>query len=315
MNITGTTRTYDILTFGDTCVDLILTGRDVTPRFDQVEKLVDGYTLEMGGSCCIFACQAAKLGMRVAILGRVGDDDFGRLILHRLQESGVDTRFMVVDPQLKTGVGVALSQGNDRAILTYLGTLNALQPEDVRDEHLAAARHLHHGSYYLQTGVLPALPDIFQRAKALGLSISLDPNWDPGEEWASNLAELYALTDIFLPNDQEALRISRQSDLDLAAAWFLKRGVRTLAIKQGRKGSRVHAGGAAWDAPVEPVSGGDSVGAGDSFDAGFLAGILRGLPIRQSLEIATICGRSVASRVGGLAGQPHWEDVSRLIQP
>ncbi|HEX9027916.1 MAG TPA: carbohydrate kinase family protein, partial [Anaerolineales bacterium] len=191
MSDAGGSRPYDILTFGDTCVDLILTGRDVTPHFNQVEKLVDGYTLEMGGSCCIFACQAAKLGLRVAILGRVGDDDFGRLVLRRLQESGVDTRFMVVDPGLKTGVGVALSQENDRAILTYLGTLNALQPEDVGDEHLAAARHLHHGSYYLQTGVLPALPSIFRRAKSFGLSISLDPNWDPQEEWTSNLAELY----------------------------------------------------------------------------------------------------------------------------
>lgn len=226
----------------------------------------------------------------------------------------MDTRYMVVDPALKTGVGVALSQGNDRAILTYLGTLNALQQEDILDDHLAAAHHLHHGSYYLQTGVLSALPSIFLRAKALGLSIFLDPNWDPQEEWASNLAELYALTDIFLPNDQEALKISRQPEIDLAAAWFLKRGVRTVAIKQGRKGSRVYSGEAVWDAPVEPISGGDSLGAGDSFDAGLLAGLLRGLPIQQSLEIANFCGRSVAARVGGLAGQPRWADLGTLRQ-
>ena len=73
-------RKYDVVTFGDLCVDVVLSGRDVTPQFGQVEKLVDDYTVEMGGSCSIFACQAARLGLRVGILGRVGPDDFGRLI-------------------------------------------------------------------------------------------------------------------------------------------------------------------------------------------------------------------------------------------
>ena len=113
-------KKYDIITFGDLCVDLLMSGRDVTPEFGQVEKIVDDYALEMGGSCSIFACQAAKLGLRVGILGRVGPDDFGRLILRRMNESGVDTRHVMVDPSLKTGVGIALCRGSDRAILTYL---------------------------------------------------------------------------------------------------------------------------------------------------------------------------------------------------
>jgi sugar/nucleoside kinase (ribokinase family) len=84
-------KTFDLITFGDMCVDLVITGADVVPHFGQVEKLVNDYTLEMGGSCCLFACQAARLGLRTAILGRVGADDFGRLILRRLDESGVNT--------------------------------------------------------------------------------------------------------------------------------------------------------------------------------------------------------------------------------
>jgi sugar/nucleoside kinase (ribokinase family) len=98
-------RSYDVITIGDMCVDLIIAGNDVAPRFGQVEKLVDDYVIELGGSCCIFACQAAKLGLHVGILGRVGDDIFARLILDRLIGAGVDVSRVTVDPALKTGFG------------------------------------------------------------------------------------------------------------------------------------------------------------------------------------------------------------------
>jgi sugar/nucleoside kinase (ribokinase family) len=161
-------RQYDVVTISDSCVDLLLYG-NVVPRFSQVEQLVDDYLLEMGRSCAIFACQAAKLGLKTGILGRVGEDDFGRLVLRRLQECGVDTRHMIVDPSLKTGVGVALCKESDRAILTYMGSICAVKPEDVTDDFLASSRHLHHGSFFLQTRLMDAMPDIFRRARRLGL--------------------------------------------------------------------------------------------------------------------------------------------------
>jgi sugar/nucleoside kinase (ribokinase family) len=305
------TKPYDVITFGDLCVDLIITGADVTPQFGQVEKLVENYTLEMGGSCSIFACQAARLGLRTAILGRVGPDSFGQLMLDRMNEAGVDTRYVTVDPNLKTGLGIALCPPGDRAILTYMGTVNVLQPGDVSDALLASARHLHHGSYYLHTGLRPGIPDIFRRAKALGLSISLDTNWDPDEKWDGVLDELLPLTDVFFPNDQEALHISRRNGLDEAAQAFLEQGVRVVALKAGAKGARIYTPSEQLERPVIPVSGGDSIGAGDSFDAGFLAGWLRGLPLERCLEIGMACGRSVASKIGGVAGQLNWDSFRK----
>ena len=299
---------YDVLTFGDLCVDLVITGTDVTPQFGQVEKLVDDYTLEMGGSCSIFACQAAKLGLRTEILGKVGDDDFGRLMLRRMRESGVDISRVAVDPALKTSMGVALCPPGDRAILTYMGTINILRPADVTDELLASARHLHHGSYFLHTNLRPQMAEIFRRARALGLTTSLDTNWDPEDRW-EGLDELLPLTDIFMPNDQEALRISRKPSLEEAAAEFIARGVRIVTLKNGSKGARVITRETSLERPVVPVSGGDSIGAGDSFDAGFLAGWLRGLPLERCLEIGMACGRGVAGQIGGVAGQPTWEEL------
>ncbi len=301
-------KMYDVITIADSCVDLIMLGRDVTPRFGQVEKLVDDYMLEMGGSCCIFACQAAKLGLRVGILGRVGDDDMGRLILRRLAECGVDTRYMIVDTTLKTGLGVSLCQDGDRAILTYMGSVCAVQPEDVSDDFLSAARHLHHGSYYLHTQLRPAMAQIFRRARALGLTTSLDTNWDPEERW--EVGSLLSLTDLFMPNEQEARLISRQNDLVAAVASFHAQGASLVVIKRGVDGALVHDGHEMYVCAVEPAPpGGDTIGAGDSFDAGFLAGWLRGLPLARCLEIACRCGRAVASKIGGVQGQPRWSDV------
>jgi sugar/nucleoside kinase (ribokinase family) len=306
-------RQYDVITFGDMCVDLIVSGGDVVPRFGQVEKLVDDYVLEMGGSCCIFACQAAKLGLRVGILGRVGDDEFGRLILRRLGECGVDTQHVIVDPALKTGLGVALCQGDDRAILTYMGSICALRPEDVGEMFLASARHLHYGSFFLHTQLRPRVPDILRRARALGLTISLDTNWDPDERWNSTLQEALPLADIVMPNEQEARYISGLAKLDDAVGWLHVQGVPIVVLKLGAHGARVHTEQELFARAVTPATGGDSVGAGDSFDAGFLAGWLRDMSMDQCLNIACRCGRSVASAVGGLLGQPDWETVLSLV--
>lgn len=310
-----TAKPYDVLTFGDLCVDLILSGRDVTPQFGQVEKLVDDYTLELGGSCCIFACQSARLNLRTNIIGKIGDDDFGRFAKRRLDESGVDTRHLAIDPHIKTGFGVALSQGNDRAILTYLGSITAVTGADAHPEIIRAARHLHHGSYFLHQGLLPAVPAIFKQAKENGLSTSLDTNWDPNETWSENLLEVFPYTDLFMPNEQEAQRITGLNDLDGAARWLLQKGVGAVIIKRGEKGARYYDGKSVLDVQVTPVTDGDSVGAGDCFDAGFLAGWLRGLSIQTCLEIGAYCGSAVASKCGGLAGQPNWGDeLSTLVR-
>ena len=308
----GSAVQYDILTVGDMCVDLIVTGDDVVPQFGQFEKLVGDYELEMGGSCNIFACQAAKLGLRVGVVGRVGDDDFGGLVLRRLVESGVDVQHVIVDPAVKTGLGIALCQGNDRAILTYLGSLNAVFPEQIDDGLLRSARHLHYGSYFLQTNLRPVVPDIFARARALGLTTSLDTNWDPEEKWDGTLQQSLPLADLFFPNKQEAMFISRTSTVDQAIQVFRDIGVRVIAVKLGQAGALVDVKGERHTCVLPASTGGDSIGAGDSFDAGFLAGWLRGLPYNQCLRLACHCGREVAAQTGGIQGQPNWSAAIRM---
>ncbi len=303
---------YDIIVFGDTCVDLILRDDDVAPHFGQVEKTVAGYDLVMGGSCCIFATQAAKLGLRVAILGRVGADYFGKLIVDTLAEAGVDARYIAVDDNLRTGVTVHLVQGDDRAMLTHMGAMNTLQVDDVSDELLACARHLHYGSLYLHTGLLPHWIEILERAKRLGLSVSLDTNWDPDERWDHDLESAYPFIDVLLPNEQEAMYLSGEASYGEAIA-NLRRRVPLLVVKRDIAGAVAWQGDQEFAQSVfEANEGGDGIGAGDSFDAGFLAGWLNELPLASCLEIACDCGRGVAGNVGGIAGQPNQSDIAAL---
>ena len=308
-------RPYDVITFGDLCVDMLVIGGDIVPRFGQAEQLVGDYTVEMGGSCSLFACQAARLGLRVGILGRVGDDDFGRLIVRRLAGCGVDTRHVHVDPAIKTGLGIALCKEGDRAILTYVGSIGALVPADVTDAFLASARHLHYGSYFLHAGLRAHAPAILDRAHTLGLTVSLDTNWDPEGRWNTDVVGALARTDVFMPNEQEALHITGSAGLEGAAARLGAWGVPLVAVKRGADGARAYDGSQAYDCAVSPAApGGDEVGAGDSFDAGFLTGWLRGLSIRQCLAIGCQCGRGVAGAIGGLRGQPRKTDIDWHIQ-
>ena len=300
---------FDIITVADACADMVVDLGDVLPQFGQVEQWVPDYMLEMGGSGCIFACQAAKLGLRVAILGRVGADPLGQLVRDRLAGAGVDTRYLWADPALKTGLTVHLGRaGGDRAMLTYGGALNAVYPADLDDAFLRSGRHLHLGAYYLQTNLLPAAPAVLRRAHALGLSVSLDTNWDPAERWEGGLDEALAHADLFFPNEREALAIAGAADLATAVE-TLGRRVPVLAVKLGREGALVRAGGRSVTVPVAPVEPLDTIGAGDSFDAGFLAGWLAGLPLDRCAALGNACGRANSLQRGGLAGQPTLADL------
>jgi ribokinase len=310
-----TSHEYDILTIGDMNVDLVFDLGDITPQFGQVEQWVQNYYQEMGGSACIFACQAAKLGMRVAILGRVGADSYGELVLRRLRESGVDTRFVKTDQLLKTGLGLALCRPNgDRAILTYAGSLNAVYPEDIQDDFLRLGRHFHYCSYYLQTNLLSAAPDFLYRAKALGLTISIDTNWDPTETWDGGLRTSLSIADLFLPNEREARAITQCASLPEAARCLAKLGPLTV-VKMGVEGVMVTERERQFSLPVEIVQNPvDTVGAGDCFDGGFVAAWLRGLPLEVCAAIGNACGRANTLARGGIAGQ-LWQADLPLISP
>jgi sugar/nucleoside kinase (ribokinase family) len=303
---------FDVVVIGDANPDLLFRGGDVVPAFGQHEHIVEEARLMVGGSGAIMACGAARLGLRTAFLGLLGDDPFGRFMLDALQERDVDASVSRVDPDRPTGVTVVLSRGEDRAMLTALGTIDALRGEDVDLDLLADARHVHVSSYYLQEGLQPDLPALFDKAHRAGATTSIDPNWDPNERWNGGLLDLLWGTDVFLPNSAEARAITGIDDIDVATESLSERGT-TLAVKFGQGGGLAKAGDELVHVEAVPVDVVDTTGAGDSFDAGFLAGRLQGWPIKRCLQLGVACGSLSTRAAGGIAAQPTMDEAVSAI--
>jgi sugar/nucleoside kinase (ribokinase family) len=306
-------KKYDIITIGDCCVDLILSGGAVVPEFGQKEKIVDNYFLEMGGSCTIFACQAAKLGLKTAVIGKVGDDPFGDLILQRLSGAGVDISRMARDKSLKTGITVVMNTGSDRAMLTYTGTIDVIGKEDLPDDIFESTRHLHLGSYFLMNRIRPHYPSIIAAVKASGGTVSIDTNWDPAEQWDGGLKALLPLVDILMPNEKEAIAIAGTTTVDAAVA-ALREVVPILVVKRGKEGATVHTKGVDHAVPAVKIKVVDTVGSGDSFDAGFLHGYLNGMPLLECARIGSICGSLKTRAAGGIAGQVSLAELQTFLK-
>ena len=305
-------KPFDLIVPGEINPDLILTG-DVVPSFGQVEKLVDSATLTIGSSSAIFACGAARLGLKVAFVGVCGADIFGRYMLDELTKHGVDVSAVRLDPVQQTGLSVILSKGSDRAILTHPGAIASLRAEEVTDDLLRQSSHLHVSSYFLQAALQPGLPDLFRRAHTLGLTSSLDTNWDPSGQW-QGVNELLQLTDIFLPNEKEAIAISR-ARTDGQALKRLAQRTGTVAMKRGAQGALACRGEETSSVCALGGNVVDTVGAGDSFDAGFVYGFLNNWTLEKALWLAAVCGSLSTRAAGGTEAQPTVEEAVQHVPP
>jgi len=298
-------RQFDVVVVGDLNADLILTG-DVIPQFGQVEKLIDDANLTIGGSSAITACGAARLGLRVGMIGKVGQDVFGDFLRQALAEQGVDTSGVIVDPAIKTGLTVHLSRDDDRAMLTFSGTLGALRYAEIDQTLLQRAQHLHMGSYFMLDSLRPDVPALLAAARAAGLTVSLDTNYDPAETWDGGLADALGQVDVFLPNETELCAITRQPDV---VAGLSQLAVPLVAVKSGAAGARARFANQIIHADSISVTPIDTTGAGDSFNAGFIYGYLKGWPLERSLRLACICGALSTRVAGGTGSQPTLDEA------
>jgi ribokinase len=297
---------FDVLVIGDANPDLLLRG-DVRPRFGQAEQLLTAAELVLGGSAGITAAGCARLGLRTALFAAVGDDVFGRVVRDELGRREV-TLLAADGRGAPTGISIILSEKDDRGILTLPGTIPALRPDDVTDELLRRAGHVHVSSLYLQPALAAGLAGIFARAREIGRTTSLDTNWDPAEKWES-IDEILAHTDVFLPNANELRAITRRDETDEAAAELVKQGT-TVVMKNGAEGARAWWPGGTCAAPGRTVEVVDTTGAGDSFNAGFLAARLGGRPMAEAIRWAAIAGSLSTRAAGGTAAQATLDDIS-----
>jgi sugar/nucleoside kinase (ribokinase family) len=290
----------DLVVVGDCNPDVLVLGDDVTPAYGQEEKLVASISLAVGGSAAITALAAARLGLQVALVAAVGDDPAGQFMLAELAGESVETAAVAVRAHCPTGMTVALSRGNDRAILTATGAIATLTAQDMPETLLSRARHLHVSSYFLlERSLGPGLAALFSAARAAGTTTSLDTNWDPAGKWGDDqLAEVLAQTDLLLPNEAEALRIARAATLQDAVDALTRTGSK-IAVKLGARGALCGDGLRQHLATPPPLTPVDTTGAGDCFNAGLLTGLLRGLEFPEALALGCAVGSASTQGVGG----------------
>jgi sugar/nucleoside kinase (ribokinase family) len=291
-------KSFDVVIAGEINLDLILYGLPLSMPVER-ELLATDFRATLGSSSAILAHNMSVLGTKVGFITRVGSDAFGKIALDRVAEGQVDLSRIVVDSgSTSTGVTVLLHHGNERHILTYLGTMAELSIEDLDLDYIKSARHFHISSLFLQRSLAPALPELFRELKSAGLTISLDTNDDPDDQWAGVLDELLDLVDVILPNEHEACRMTHTITVDQAIETLAKR-VPCVVVKRGAKGSIVRAGDQASAASPIAVVPVDTIGAGDSFNAGFLFGWLGGLSPEQCARAGNIAGALSTLRTGG----------------
>ena len=315
-------KDIDILAIGEINPDIVVSDPDPVPVFDEVEQIVESVHMTVGSSSAIFACGAARLDLRVAYYGVVGDDAFGRFMLHAMRARGIDVSACLVDPAQRTGSTVILTSGRDRAILTEMGAIGAMDVDAIPGSLIDRARHIHSGCFFLQEVSRDRLPGFFLSARARGITTSFDTNWDPSGGWDGGVTEMLRACDVFFPNAAEACRIARQDDVEEAARALARIGAAErsdggpiVAVKLGAAGALAcRAEGPLVRVPAMRVEALDTTGAGDSFNAGFLRAWLDGADLRECLRWGAVSGAISTRRLGGIDGQPTMDEAMAALE-
>jgi len=305
-------KDFDVVVVGELNVDLILTGLSSLPEMGKC-KLSKDMCFTLGSASAIFASNISSLGLKVGFVGKVGDDDLGDFILKSLKKNNVDASQIIRDKTAKTGICVSLSFPDNYAMASYAGVRETLTLSDVNLDYISKARHLHMSSYYLQTGMQEGCAELFETAKEMGLTTSLDPDTDPSGQWDETIFEVLKYLDIFLPNETEARFISK-CDSTESALDFFNAMAKIVVIKSGQKGvwvknreQKIHAD--AFDVDVN-----DTTGAGDSFNSGFIYQFYKGSPIENCILWGNACAAISTTKLGGTTAFPNLVQVEQFLK-
>jgi sugar/nucleoside kinase (ribokinase family) len=288
---------FDVAVVGELNLDIILSGLPRALQLDR-EHLANDLKVTLGSSSAIFAHNLALLGNKVSFSSAIGNDPFGEICLLRLAESGADLSRVRRVANKQTGLTVLLPSGSRRYILTYPGTMSEMRYEDLDFDHICQAKHFHLSSYFLQRALRPRMAELFKRVKEAGLSTSLDTNDDPEEQWGAELLSVFTYVDVLLPNEHEACKISKSKDVQCAAQ-ILSELVPLVVIKRGSYGAMAQHGSEIISAAAQVGDYVDAVGAGDSFNAGFIHQYIRGAKIEDCLKFGNVTGALSVTRAGG----------------
>ena len=307
-------KPYDIAAIGELNVDIILNGIESEPEIGK-EKFARDMTVTLGSSTAIFAANAAALGSKVCFVGMVGRDSFGSLVESSLRAKGVDTSYLI-EGDTPTGATICMNYGEDRANLTYQGAMDVMEASDINPEVFGKTSHIHLSSLFMQSGLLKDIHKILDMAAAEGVTVSLDTQWDPKETWQMDWRSVLPKVTIFLPNEKELMALTGTGALEEAIAAVQPFLGRAMVVKMGSKGSLlVEKDGSRKVLPAflnkEVV---DAIGAGDSFNSGFISAFVKGLSLEDCQRTGNLTGAVNTTGAGGTGAFTSIADVREICR-
>jgi len=305
--------TPKLLVIGELNVDLILNKIQAFPQMGK-ETVADEMDMCLGSSSAIMAANIAAMGVDTTFCGVVGDDYFGDFILGELEQRAVNCRHVTRLTGQKTGCTLVMNYGQDRANVTFQGVMNELTIKNIPFEAPGIYQHLHVSSLFLQKGLLNDIEQIFINARAAGMTTSLDMQWDPAEQWAFDYARCLPYVDVFMPNESE-LRALTKTDSISSGIQKIQPYLNTLALKMGRNGSMGICGKQQLTVPAfEGPHFVDAIGAGDSFNAGFIQKYISGAPLEECLRKGNLMGALNTTAAGGSGAFYDLNTISENIK-
>lgn len=305
-------KKWDAFIYGDINVDLVIPNVDHFPLAGQ-EDIVDTMNTYVGGGAALFTLGIGKLGLNPVFQGTIGDDCYGKFINDELRQKNVDISLLQISKKNKTGISISFTNEKDRSFLTYRGTNAEINLNSIDIDMVQKAKHIHVTGYEGSKNHRQYF-DLLKKVKETNnTTVSFDVGWDSTGEWYEEIVELFPYIDVLFMNEIEAIHYGRKDSAKEAIAEFSKH-CKIAVAKLGKKGSIAYAEGNYYQAASYQVKAVDTTGAGDSFNAGFIYGFLKGKEIKDCLKCGNGCGAMSVTALGGNTGFPTEAELINFIE-
>ena len=305
----------EAICLGILVVDVLARPVDHWPQRGQL-VLVDEVELRLGGHPANAGRDLARLGMDVAVMGCVGQDGFGDLVLEELRNEGIDTRGIWRTPAANTSTTlVMIDTSGERSFLYYCGANAQIQVEQVDMDSVKSGRLFYLGGALVMPGFDgPPQAQLMAEAQAAGLTTCMDVVWDATGRWMELLAPVLPYTDIFTPGFAEGQQITGLREPGEVAQALLDAGVKIVALTMGPEGCYVRTADTELRIPAYQVETVDGTGAGDAFTAGFIYGYLHEWDLERTTKFANALGGLATIAVGATGGVKDYQQVLSFLQ-
>lgn len=268
----------------------------------------------IGGNGANTSFTLGRLGTPVRLFGMTGADAHGRFVRRELERVGVDTSGVGRSPSPTTTTVCIVNASGNRLFLHQLGASTNIEPGIVRLKRSGKFSHFHLANLFSMPVLREHTGELLGRAKAAGLTTTLDTGWDARELWLETVRPCLPHTDLLFVNEDEARMLTGHTEPHAVVRALRAEGATDVIVKLGGEGCVVFAGGREEHTPAFPVEVVDTTGAGDCFAGGFLAALHRGSSYAEAARFANAVGALTVQALGAVSGVLGFEETESWMQ-